>query len=122
MDISAPHIVGAYLFDKDRAPLYEWARSENVWERRIAIISTFDFIRKNDFDDALRICEILLADRHDLIHKAVGWMLREIGKRDVGVLEEFLQKHYRVMPRTMLRYAIEKFAEEKRQAYLRGAI
>ena len=118
VDLSAPNILGEHLSDKGRTVLYRFARSKNLWERRIAIISTFSFIRKNDFEDTLRISEILLHDDHDLIHKAVGWMLREVGKRDTGVEEEFLKGHHKVMPRTMLRYAIEKFDEEKRRFYL----
>ena len=93
-----------------------------MWEKRIAIVSTFEFIRYKEFDDTLKIGEILLNDKHDLIHKAVGWMFREIGKKDVKVLETFLKKHYKKMPRTMLRYSIEKFNKEKRDAYLKGVI
>jgi 3-methyladenine DNA glycosylase AlkD len=122
VDISAPHIVGAWLWDKDRAPLYHLARSEMLWERRIAIISTFFFIRHGDFKDTLTIAALLLHDKHDLMHKAVGWMLREVGKRDEAVLVDFLRKHYLLMPRTTLRYAIEKFPEEKRKTYLKGEI
>lgn len=122
VDLSAHYIVGAYLRDQDKKPLYRLAVSENLWERRIAIISTLDFIRHNEFSDALAISEILLSDTHDLIHKAVGWMLREIGKRDLAAEEGFLKKHYQKMPRTMLRYAIEKFEEEKRKSYLMGRI
>ena len=122
VDCSAPKIVGAYLFDKPREPLYELARSANLWERRIAIIATAQFIRENDFRDTLKIARLLLHDREDLIHKAVGWMLREAGQRDNDTLEAFLQNHYRSMPRTMLRYAIERFPERKRQAYLRGTM
>ena len=122
VDCSAPKIVGAYLFDKPRAPLYELARSANLWERRIAIIATAQFIRENDFRDTLKIARLLLHDREDLIHKAVGWMLREAGQRDNDTLEACLQNHYRSMPRTMLRYAIERFPERKRQAYLRGTM
>lgn len=122
VDISAPHIVGNFLQDKKKNILYELVRSENLWERRVAIVSTFEFIRKEDFVDALTISELLLKDEHDLIHKAVGWMLREVGKRDVVILENFLKEHYKNMPRTMLRYAIEKFDEGKRKRYLRGKI
>jgi 3-methyladenine DNA glycosylase AlkD len=118
VDLSAPNIVGDFLLDKDRKILYTLANSKMLWERRIAILSTFAFIRKGEFDDTLNISEILLKDEHDLIHKAVGWMLREVGKRDQMVLEEFLEKHCKNMPRTMLRYAIEKFDGSKRTAYL----
>ena len=118
VDCSAEHIVGAHLFDKNRMPLYRLARSTSLWERRIAIVSTFHFIKLNDFSDTLAIAKILMNDREDLIHKAVGWMLREVGKRDVKTLEKFLAKHCNKMPRTMLRYAIEKFHKTKRLAYL----
>jgi len=118
VDLSAEHVIGAWLHDRNKQPLGDWARSDSLWERRIAIVSTFHFIRKNEFGETLRIAGILLNDEHDLIHKAVGWMLREVGKRDTAVLEEFLGEHYQRMPRTMLRYAIERFPEEKRQAYL----
>ncbi|MEW6722630.1 MAG: DNA alkylation repair protein [Candidatus Micrarchaeota archaeon] len=119
VDSSAEKIAGAYLADKDRSVLYTLARSQNVWERRIAIIATYHFIKKGDFSDTLKISEMLLDDRHDLIHKAVGWMLREVGKRG-GLAEEeaFLKKHAKKMPRTMLRYAIEKFGEKKRKSYM----
>ncbi len=119
VDLSAPNIVGTYLLDKSRKVLYKLARSKNLWERRIAMLGTYTFIRHNDFKDALAISKILLRDSHDLIHKAVGWMLREVGKRDQGVEEKFLKLYYKKMPRTMLRYAIEKFPEQKRQSYLR---
>ncbi|MDY6790377.1 MAG: DNA alkylation repair protein [Thermodesulfobacteriota bacterium] len=122
VDCSAGHIVGAFLFDKGKKPLYDLAKSENLWERRISIISTFFFIKRNQFSDTLKIGKILLSDIEDLIHKAVGWMLREVGKRDMSVEENFLKNHYKTMPRTMLRYAIEKFPESKRQRYLRGKI
>jgi 3-methyladenine DNA glycosylase AlkD len=122
VDLSAGQIVGAYLRDGDKKPLYTLARSKDLWERRIAIIATFHFIKNHEFDDTLRLSEILINDREDLIHKAVGWMLREVGKRDMKIEEAFLKIHYRKMPRTMLRYAIEKFPEETRQAYLRGTI
>ena len=122
VDCSAEHIVGAYLWRADRRALYDLAVSDNLWERRIAIMSTFHFIKHGDFADTLKIAEILLTDNEDLIHKAVGWMLREIGKRDVRAEERFLKRHCRQMPRTMLRYAIEKFPAPKRQAYLRGDV
>lgn len=122
VDTSAEHIVGAYLFDKDKQPLYDLAVSSGLWDRRISIISTFYFIRRNEFADTLNISEILLGDKEDLIHKASGWMLREIGKRDIAREEEFLKKHCRIMPRTMLRYAIERFPEEKRRGYLKGEV
>jgi 3-methyladenine DNA glycosylase AlkD len=118
VDSSAPHIIGSYLCTRSRSPLYALARSASVWERRIAILSTFHFIRKNDFDDALKISKLLLTDEHDLIHKAVGWMLREIGKRKATAEKAFLQTHCRQMPRTMLRYAIERFPERERRKYL----
>ena len=122
VDSSAPHIIGAYLSGKDKNILYELARSNLLWERRIAILATFYFIRKNKFSDALRIAEQLLNDPEDLIHKAVGWMLRETGKRDMATEVKFLKKHYQQMPRTMLRYAIEKFSKTERQKYLTGKI
>ena len=122
VDISASNIVGAHLYEKDKAPLYDLVQSKNLWERRIAIIATFYFIRQNEFDDTLKLAEILLNDKEDLIHKAVGWMLREVGKREIEFEEEFLQEHYKIMPRTMLRYAIEKFPETSRKMYLRGEV
>ena len=118
VDLSAPKIVGAYLEKEDRAILYELAESESLWERRVSILATHHFIKQKDFKDALKISEILLKDEEDLIHKAVGWMLREIGKEDQSVLEKFLKKHKAKMPRTMLRYAIEKFDEEARKEYM----
>ncbi len=116
--MSAPTIIGDYLFKKDPSILFKLAKSNNLWERRIAVLSTFNFIRYNDFDVALNISELLLHDEHDLIHKAVGWMLREIGKRDLEIEERFLSKYCMRMPRTMLRYAIEKFDEDNRKFYL----
>ena len=118
VDLSAPKIVGRHLLDKDRSILYKFARSANLWERRIAILATFWFINKLQFSDALKIGEILIKDKDDLIHKAVGWMLREIGKRNQKVEEDFLKKFYKIMPRTMLRYAIERFSEDKRKFFL----
>jgi 3-methyladenine DNA glycosylase AlkD len=120
VDVSAPHIVGCHLQDRSRKVLHKLARSSMLWERRIAILSTLHFIRLHDFDDTLRIAKILLRDEHDLMHKAVGWMLREVGKRDLATEEDFLKLHYRAMPRTMLRYAIERFPETKRKKYLSG--
>jgi len=122
VDISAGNIVGAFLFKKDKAPLYRLVLSENLWERRIAIVATFYFIRNDEFDDTLKIAEILLTDKEDLIHKAVGWMLREVGKRGIKIEEEFLKEHYLKMPRTMLRYAIERFPETRRKMYLKGQV
>ncbi len=122
VDLSAPNIVGAFLIDKSRGPLYRLATSRDLWRRRIAILSTFAFIRQNDFTDTLGIAKVLLSDEHDLIHKAVGWMLREVGKRSLSAEERFLKRHYRKMPRTMLRYAIERFPESKRRSYLNGKV
>lgn len=122
VDISCPKIVGHFLMDKNRSILYHLAKSSNVWERRIAIISTFEFIRNNEFNDTIKISKILQRDQHDLIRKAVGWALREIGKKDVKTLENFLKDYYKQMPRTMLRYAIEKFSEKTRKKYLNGKI
>jgi 3-methyladenine DNA glycosylase AlkD len=118
VDLTAPKIVGEYLINKDRKILYQLAKSNNIWDRRIAVLTTFTFIKNGQYDDSIRITEMLLVDRHDLIHKAVGWMLREIGKRDIEAEEQFLKKYYLKMPRTMLRYAIEKFPEPKRRKYL----
>jgi 3-methyladenine DNA glycosylase AlkD len=122
VDVSAEHIVGAYLQSRSRKPLHTLARSESLWERRIAIMATFHFIKNDDFEATLKIAEMLVSDTNDLIHKAVGWMLREIGKRDRNKEKIFLMKHYRNMPRTMLRYAVEKFPEETRQQYLKGTL
>lgn len=119
VDSSAGYILGDYLLERDKALLYKLAKSGNLWERRIAIIATQGFIRKGKFEDTLKIAEVLLNDKHDLIHKAVGWMLREVGNRDLKTLYGFLDKHYKIMPRTMLRYAIEKFEKEKKEFYMR---
>lgn len=119
VDLSAPNIVGAYLLERDRGILARLARSRNLWERRIAMVATHAFIRRKEFGDTFRVARILLRDRHDLIHKATGWMLREVGKRDAAAEEAFLRRHGRVMPRTMLRYAIERFPETCRRRYLR---
>lgn len=124
IDLSARDIIGGWLIDKpkERKILYALARSKSIWERRIAIIATSAFMKNNDFTDTYAISEILLHDTHDLIHKAVGWMLREAGKRDEKALIDFLAKHYKVMPRTMLRYAIEKFSAVLRTRYLSGTM
>ncbi len=122
VDGSAHHIVGAFLMDKNKEPVYRLAKSKNLWERRIAILSTFHFIKHDNYLETLKISKILLTDDQDLIHKAVGWMLREIGKRHMSTEEIFLKKYHKRMPRTMLRYAIEKFPESKRQKYLKGKI
>ena len=120
VDASAPHLVGHYLRGRDKSILTRLAASASLWERRIAIMATFAFIKEGNFDETLRIARLLLGDPEDLIHKAVGWMLREVGKREIAVEEAFLQAHYQKMPRTMLRYAIERFPEARRQAYLKG--
>lgn len=122
VDSSAHLILGAHLMNRDRQLLYNFVKSENLWVQRISIIATLCFIRNNQFDDTLRLSEILLNHKHDLIHKAVGWMLREVGKRDFNTEYNFLTKHYRNMPRTMLRYAIERFPEDVRQAFLKGNV
>jgi 3-methyladenine DNA glycosylase AlkD len=118
VDLSSHEIIGNYLLDKDRAILFKLAKSNNLWEKRIAIISTFELIKNNQFQESFKIAEILLNDNHDLIHKAVGWMLREIGKRSLETEDKFLEKYAKIMPRICLRYAIEKFPEEKRKRYL----
>lgn len=122
VDNSAHKIVGAYLFERSRKPLYKLAKSKNLWERRIAIIASYWFIKHNQFDDTLALSEMLLDDHEDLMHKAVGWMLREVGKRKIGIEKKFLKVHYNIMPRTMLRYAIEKFPEPERKRYLKGTV
>ena len=121
VDLSADKIIGEYLFDKKRELLFKLVKG-NLWERRIAVLSSFNFIKKNDYSTTLKICKLLLTDKEDLIHKATGWMLREIGKRDLKTEEDFLKLYYKKMPRTMLRYAIEKFPERKRKSYLLGRV
>lgn len=118
VDLSCPKILGAYLFQKERNLLYNLAKSKNMWERRIAIVSTYHFIKNNDFKDTLKISKMLLKDKEDLIHKATGWMLREVGKKDETVLIAFLEKEYYNIPRTALRYAIERLEESKRKYFL----
>jgi 3-methyladenine DNA glycosylase AlkD len=118
VDGSADKILGSYLIDKDKSLLYKLAKSKSIWERRIAIIATFWFIRDSKFDDTIKIIELLLDDKHDLIHKACGWMLREVGKRNVSVLRKFLRKHHKTMPRTMLRYSIERFSKAERKKWM----
>ncbi len=118
VDLSADKIVGAYLSKKPKSILIKLARSRNFWERRIAIMATFNFIKNNEFKETLKIAKILLNDKHDLIQKAVGWMLREVGKRDLKTEESFLKEYCKEMPRVMLRYAIERFPERKRKRYL----
>jgi 3-methyladenine DNA glycosylase AlkD len=122
VDSSAHLILGPWLFEKDRKMLFDFARSGNLWDQRIAVLTTFNFIHKHDFADSLKLAEILLQHPHDLIHKAVGWMLREIGNRNYQTAFDFLKKHYKTMPRTMLRYAIEKYDPEVRKAFLKGRI
>lgn len=122
VDTSAEHIVGAFLMDKGKKPLYALVQSSDLWERRIAIMATFHFIKGGQFTETLKIARMLLSDKEDLIHKAVGWMLREVGKRLLQAEEQFLKAHYKKMPRTMLRYAIERFPEAKRQRYLKSQV
>ena len=122
VDLSADKILGDFLLDKDRSILYTLCRSDHLWSQRVSIMSTFFFIRHGQFDDTFRIAAQLLSRKHDLIHKAAGWMLREVGKRDKKAEVSFLKKHYRTMPRTMLRYAIEKFGPEERKRYLKGLV
>jgi 3-methyladenine DNA glycosylase AlkD len=119
VDLSAEHIVGGQLFGRSTALLDRLAKSRSLWERRIAMLATFHFIRRGEFEPTLRIAKRLLGDEHDLIHKAVGWMLREVGNRDLETEERFLRQHAATMPRTMLRYAIEKFPEAKRGELMR---
>ena len=119
VDLTAGQIPGEYFFEKDKSTLYRLARSSSLWERRMAMIATSHFLRRGSFKETLKIARVLLYDKHDLIHKAVGWMLREVGKRNLAVEKEFLGKYYRKMPRVMLRYAIEKFSPDLRRLYLK---
>jgi 3-methyladenine DNA glycosylase AlkD len=119
VDLSAPYIMGGFFLErKDRSQIYKLAKSQHLWSRRIAVLSTAMFIRNGDFKDILKLAKMLLYDKHDLMHKAVGWMLREVGKKNQKVLEKFLNKWAYMMPRTMLRYAIEKLPEKQRQNFL----
>jgi len=122
VDLSAPKIVGAHLLNRDKGILFRLAESPGLWEKRISILSTYTFIKNKHFETTFHISEILLNDDHDLIHKGVGWMLREVGNQNLQEEEKFLKKHYKQMPRTMLRYAIEKFPEKRRKAYLQGIL
>lgn len=122
VDLSCPKIVGEYLLNKPKKILYKLAKSKNLWERRVSIVSTYRFIKNGQFEDTLKLSEILISDKHDLIHKAVGWMLREVGKKSTETLEYFLKKNYKMMTRTTLRYSIEKFPEQKRKEYLFGKV
>jgi 3-methyladenine DNA glycosylase AlkD len=122
VDLTAPKIVGDFLLNKDKKLLYKWANSNDLWKKRIAIVSTYRFIKNKSFEHTLAISQLLLGDKNDLIHKAVGWMLREVGKMSLETEEEFLKKFYKNMPRTMLRYAIEKFPNSKRDKYLNALI
>ena len=122
VDSTASKIAGHYLFDKDRSLLYELVQSDNLWERRVAIIATGYFISRGDIEETFRLAELLLDDPHDLMHKATGWMIRETGKRDREAMERFLILHYKNMPRTMLRYAIEHLPAERRKEYLEGTL
>lgn len=124
VDLSAPKLLGQYLLEQhsERKILYKLAKSQNLWERRIAILATYSFIKRKEFTDTLKLAELLLTDKQDLLHKAVGWMLREVGKLDQKAEEEFLRKHAEKMPRTMLRYAIERFEEKLRRRYLETGV
>lgn len=120
VDLSAPKIVGDYLLARDRHDLTKWVQDANMWIRRIAIVATLTFIRNNDLDATLSLGKQLLTDKHDLIHKALGWMLREVGKKDIDRLQQFLRQHYNQLARTTLRYAIERFPPEQRLIFLQG--
>lgn len=119
VDVTCPHIVGAYLLDKDRSRLYELAASDNLWEQRIAMVSTVAFIRNYEFSDTFALAERLLTHKHDLMHKAIGWMLREVGKKSREELTAFLERHATTLPRTSLRYAIEHYPEAERLYFLK---
>jgi len=118
VDASAERIVGEYLLDKDRSIIYKLAKSDHLWTQRVSLLTTFQFIKHHEFEDALKLCEYFIKSDRDLIHKASGWMLKEIGKRDEKVLIDFLDKHYKQMPRTMLRYCIEKLSDPQKKHYL----
>ncbi|MFQ3575203.1 MAG: DNA alkylation repair protein [Cytophagales bacterium] len=122
VDVTAPHVIGVHLLNKDHDLLFHFAKSENLWKQRIAVVSTLHFIKNKKFETTLTLSALLMNHKHDLMHKAIGWMLREIGKKDKPTLESFLKVHYSKMPRTMLRYSIERFDEERRQAYLKGLV
>lgn len=122
VDVTVPHVIGHYLFDKEKTILYEFANSSDLWLKRIAIVSTFYFIKQKSYADTLKIAQILFKDPHDLIHKAVGWAVRNVGNEDHDVMLDFLNKHYKEMPRTTLRYAIEKLDKPLRQQYLKGLV
>lgn len=122
VDLSCYKTLGVWLFDKDKDILFQLAKSKNLWEQRISIITCLHFIKNGQYDTFLEIAEQLLHHPHDLIHKAIGWLLRELGKKDINIEKTFLNKYYKTMPRTMLRYSIEKFPEDERQDYLKGRI
>ena len=122
VDLSAPYLVGSYLQNRSRQPLVQLAKSNHLWKKRISIIATFPYIKKGDFHVTLRLADMLLANQHDLIQKAVGWMLREVGKINPASEKKFLKGRYRTMPRTALRYAIERFPAAERKKYLAGKI
>ncbi len=119
VDLTSHNIIGDYILNKNKDLLYKLAKSKNLWKKRIAIVSTYKFIKNNKFQDTIKISEILINDKHDLIHKATGWMLREVGKRNLKLIETFLNKHHKKMPRTMLRYTIEKFENNKKLFYMK---
>lgn len=122
VDVTVPKVIGEFMCEqpRERKRLYKWIKSEDLWDRRIAVLATFAMIDRGEFDDSMKIAEMLLKDKHDLIHKAVGWMLREVAKKDQKPVEKFLEKHHKNMPRTMLRYAIERFSQPKRKYYMKS--